>query len=64
MCEKCGCSEPTMRPRDHASSPTHVSAHIAQVAPGAQVLETAPATGAGMEAWYAFLEAGLKQTQK
>lgn len=36
-------------------------AGIAQVAPDAAVLETAPATGAGMEAWYAFLEAGLKQ---
>jgi len=37
--------------------------HIAQVAPEAQVLPIAAATGAGMEAWYAFLEAGVKQAQ-
>ena len=36
-------------------------AYIAQVAPDAQVLEVAPATGAGMEAWYSFLDAGVEQ---
>jgi len=38
-------------------------AHVAQVAPDAQVLEVASATGAGMEAWYAFLDAGVKQAK-
>ena len=38
-------------------------AHVAQVAPEAQVLEVAPATGAGLEAWYAFLDAGVKQAK-
>lgn len=35
-------------------------AHVAQVAPRAEVFEVAPATGAGMEAWYAFLDAGVR----
>ena len=37
--------------------------HIAQVAPVANVLEVAPATGAGMAAWYAFLDDGVKQAK-
>ncbi|MFZ4395852.1 MAG: hydrogenase nickel incorporation protein HypB [Kiritimatiellia bacterium] len=38
-------------------------ANLAQVAPDAQILEVASSTGAGMDAWYAFLEKGLIQTQ-
>jgi hydrogenase nickel incorporation protein HypB len=36
--------------------------HLAQVAPTATVLEVSPATGAGMAAWFAFLDQGIKQT--
>ncbi len=38
-------------------------AHIAQVAPAAQVLPVAAATGAGVDAWLAFLDAGVKQAK-
>lgn len=37
-------------------------ANIGQVAPQARVFDVAPAAGAGMEAWYAYLEEGVKQT--
>ena len=37
--------------------------HVAKVAPNARVLEVAPATGNGMEAWYAFLDEGVKQAR-
>lgn len=39
-------------------------ANLAQVAPHAVVLELAPATGAGMEAWYAFLDELVKVNGK
>ena len=39
-------------------------ANLAQVAPHAVVLELAPETGAGMEAWYAFLDEQVKTSGK
>lgn len=55
----------------HDTAPAAVSgfdrikarANVARVAPDAQILEVATATGAGMDAWYEFLEKGLQQTQ-
>jgi len=38
-------------------------AHIAQVAPDAQVLPVAASTGVGMDAWLAFLDAGVNQAK-
>jgi hydrogenase nickel incorporation protein HypB len=38
-------------------------ANLAEVAPRAQWLEVSADTGAGMESWYAFLEAGVRQHQ-
>jgi hydrogenase nickel incorporation protein HypB len=43
---------------------TQARAHVAQVAPKASVMEVAPATGHGMQAWYAFLDEGVKQNGK
>jgi len=42
---------------------TRARTHLAQVAPGAQVFEAAPATGEGMAAWYEFLEHGVKRAK-
>jgi hydrogenase nickel incorporation protein HypB len=43
---------------------TKARANLAQVAPRASVLELAPETGAGMEAWYAFLDELVKTNGK
>lgn len=53
---------------DHVGSSgfdvTKARANLAQVAPHAAVLELAPETGAGMEAWYAFLDELVKTNGK